>query len=113
MKRDSFDDGREPRPEGKPGRYVPCSVCNEATAWPTLSAFGARCKPCFDAYCERPTRVRPLPEGVTIPADVPHLHRWAYRLMARRAAGQPLNNAQQHCIAEFERRQGIGKESQL
>lgn len=36
-------------------QYLPCSFCGGATPHSALATFGARCKPCFDAYClERP-----------------------------------------------------------
>lgn len=36
-------------------QFLPCSFCGDATPHGTLATFGARCKPCFDAYClERP-----------------------------------------------------------
>lgn len=36
-------------------QYQPCSFCGMATPHSALATFGARCKPCFDAYClERP-----------------------------------------------------------
>lgn len=36
-------------------QFLPCGFCGEATPHGTLATFGARCKPCFDAYClERP-----------------------------------------------------------
>lgn len=67
-----------------------CSFCGSATPHSALAAFGARCKPCFDAYClEQPKRPanpqgrqaafvprRPIgwiaeAEDIDLPPDVP------------------------------------------
>lgn len=39
-------------------QFLPCSFCGAASPHSALATFGARCKPCFDAYClERPKPV--------------------------------------------------------
>ena len=42
---------------------LPCSFCGYATPHSTLAAFGARCKPCFDAYCLEQPKPPANPQG--------------------------------------------------
>lgn len=42
-----------------------CRVCKAPAPWETLSANGARCGPCFAAYCAQPLPKGPDPKRVT------------------------------------------------
>lgn len=37
--------------EALPGSELPCSACSTPTPRETLGSFGARCYPCYAAYC--------------------------------------------------------------
>lgn len=44
-------------------QYLPCSFCGGATPHSALATFGARCKPCFDAYCLEQPKPPANPQG--------------------------------------------------
>lgn len=44
-------------------QYLPCSCCGYATPHSALATFGARCKPCFDAYCLEQPKPPANPQG--------------------------------------------------
>ena len=96
-------------PHGTPKRTsssdrIACRICAEPTEHGELVAFGARCNRCYRLACQTPTRLRPMPVGFVMPANVEPMHRWAWRLAARRDAGQQLGVAQRACLDEFERK---------
>lgn len=96
--------------DGAP-RYMACSFCGQQTLADTLSAYGARCYACFQAYCGH---VGPqLPEGSRLVTPNraklgAYLHRmagamrdtrsnpraWAERLRDRHQSGECLTRAQ-------------------
>lgn len=68
-----------------------CGWCGRDTQRETLATYGARCRPCFDAYCaEKPPRVEQPPAGVVPPGP----RAWAYRLQWRHQQGERLTPAQ-------------------
>jgi hypothetical protein len=44
-------------------QLLACSFCGTATVHSALATFGARCKPCFDAYCLQKTAPPANPQG--------------------------------------------------
>lgn len=44
-------------------QFLACNFCGGATPHSTLATFGARCKPCFDAYCLQKTEPPEKPQG--------------------------------------------------
>lgn len=49
---------------------IACSFCGHATPQGTLATFGARCKPCFEAYCRQRPEAPERPQG-RLPAFMP------------------------------------------
>ena len=71
MMRKRADDEREPPPLPPHGRAPAvehrCKLCGAPASWETLHNLGARCGPCYAAYCSDPLARQlkgwaPLPE---------------------------------------------------
>lgn len=63
-------------------RYLPCTRCAMATEYATMSALGARCRPCYEAFC------RDLPEFD--PGHVPQGRRPEWQARKEPAAQAPI-----------------------
>ena len=93
MSRKSFDPDKPLPPHGQvpaviAGRH-PCSVCGAPTADTTLSAYGARCYRCYEAY------YREMPDVPAYMGDrTTGLKSWAYALKACEDSGERLSSAQ-------------------
>lgn len=86
--------------ESGPVRYLPCMYCGQHTLVETLSQYGARCLPCFEAYCSQTGTGRKA-RGI----DRAAIERignggeggpmaWADRLRERHQSGERLTRAQ-------------------
>ena len=65
MSRSQFDEDVPLPPHGAApgnGRYLACITCANPTDTKTLMEFGARCFPCYQAYCRQPTH-SDIPSG--------------------------------------------------
>jgi hypothetical protein len=99
----SFNNARERQesaPESGPVRYLPCKYCGKQTLVETLSQYGARCLPCFDAYCAQDGTGRKS-RGIDR-AAIERIGKggeggpraWADRLRERHQAGERLTRTQ-------------------
>lgn len=68
---------------------LPCPRCQAPTLIATLNHFGARCEPCYEAYCLEP---QPSPDAGDKRSGGPKAG--AYALKAREEAGERLSQAQ-------------------
>lgn len=69
----SYADVRKRTAEKMAGdeRRMACMTCGESTTIETLSSFGARCFPCYQAYCREPFQQRPRsPAAERIRAEI-------------------------------------------
>lgn len=68
----------------------PCMCCRAMTPWKVLAHLGARCTPCFTAYCNAQPDVmaRDMPNRNDSPKA------WAYALKRREASGERLTQSQ-------------------
>lgn len=97
--------------DGGPVRYMACWSCRAQTLVETLSQYGARCFPCFEAYCAKggpeiqagqrivrpdPARLRAflrkLADGIR--GAQTSQRGWADRLQERHQSGERLTPAQ-------------------
>lgn len=84
-------------PHGKPPRIddsdplMPCNGCNTLTKRSTLNTFGARCAPCYRAYCATPQPAPLLPAKGAKDLDP---KAWAKALRTREERGERLTVAQ-------------------
>ena len=87
---DTADVGSAPsQPIDLGERLLPCAFCGTPAKHKVLATLGARCSPCFRAYCEAPPQASNVGDKRT---GGPRA--WAYALKAREEAGERLSGVQ-------------------
>ena len=79
---------------------MPCGWCNEPTPRAALSAYGARCYRCYEAYKREPQPARRHAQAGPQPTP----REVVQRLLDRKAAGEEMSAAQLRFIATASRR---------
>ena len=88
---DNYSQGGEPLAAS--ASLKPCRKCNRQTPWPTLSALGAQCRGCYEAWCsEAPSWPDPVPDGAAPGENTSRA--WAWQLRWREQQGQALSRPQ-------------------
>jgi len=112
MKRSAFDEHRDRQVAGEYlANIAECMACHGMAPRDDLTLYGARCRPCYDAWCaaanpawmpnraltpeERAKLRQHIRNGVAkIAAQATGTKTWAHRLQAREAAGEKLSEVQ-------------------
>lgn len=100
MKRSGFDERRDQQIAAEyHAGHMACSFCNTQTPKDELSAFGARCKACYDEYCG---------QGRHYPALTPQQRRAMADKVRAALSGRLRLSGADH-IAQLQRRADAGE----